>query len=380
MPTILTVNAGSSSVRLSLAESDGDAVRPIASLHEEIRATDRPATLARFLEAHASHRPDAVGHRIVHGGNRFVRPVRLDPSVARALEELTPLAPLHIPEALAWSRAAGELLGPPVPQICVFDTAYFADLPKVATTYAIPAGVAERHGIRRFGFHGLAHKALWRRWSESRPDLPDGGRLVSLQLGSGCSAAAIRQGAPLDTSMGFTPLEGLVMSTRSGDVDPGLVLMLQRLETQSADEIQRVLDHESGLRGLSGTTGDMRRLLEEESVTARLAIDVFCYRVRKYVGAYVAVLGGADAIVFGGGIGENSPEVRFRCLSGMEALGIRLDEEANRALVGVEGRFAATEGKTDIRVLISDEAGEIAREVALAVGTGPESRKSGVNG
>ena len=369
MPTILTINAGSSSVRLSLVASEGNRVETLDFHHEGERPEDRAATIARFLEKHASQRPAAVAHRLVHGGSRFVKPVLLDDSVARALAELAPLAPLHVPEALAWTRAARDVFGPTVPQVCVFDTAYFADLPKVASTYAIPAGLAARHGIRRFGFHGLAHKSLWRRWSRLRPDLEGGGRLVSLQLGSGCSAAAILRGAPLDTSMGFTPIEGLVMSTRSGDVDPGVVLALQRLEGLDAEKLEQLLDRESGLRGISGSTGDMQELLgRPDDPSARLAIQVFCYRIRKYVGAYLAVLGGIDGIVFGGGVGENSPDVRSACLSNLDSVGIRLDEDANRAAVGREGRIASREEGVDVRVLIADEAGEIAREAATLLG------------
>ncbi|HEV8609459.1 MAG TPA: acetate/propionate family kinase, partial [Thermoanaerobaculia bacterium] len=356
----------------------GETIRTIGSLREDAHPADRAGTLARFLSAHGSS-PSAVAHRIVHGGRRFVQPVLLDASVTRALEELTPLAPLHMPEALAWSRAAGDVLGSAVAQICVFDTAYFADLPKVASTYAIPKGLAERHGIRRFGFHGFAHKALWRRWAELRPDLPGGGRLVSLQLGSGCSAAAIRRGAPLDTSMGFTPIEGLVMSTRSGDLDPGVLLTLQRREGLDPDALERLLDHESGLLGISGSSGDMRKLAAEpENPAARLAIDVFCQRVRKYAGAYLAVLGGVDGIVFGGGIGENSPEVRARCLSGLEPLGIVLDEEANHATIGRDGRISPVRSAIDVEVVVADEAGEMAREAASLLSTSP-GRMDGVS-
>jgi acetate kinase len=378
MPTILTINAGSSSVRFALVDSNGDAVRTIASRHESAHPTDRAGTLKRFLSAEGQPPPDAVANRIVHGASRFVKPVFLDQSVARVLEELTPLAPLHIPEALAWSRAAGEVFGSGVPQIAVFDTAFFADLPKAASTYAIPRDLAERHGIRRFGFHGLAHKALWRRWTSRRPELPGGGRLVTLQLGSGCSAAAIRRGAPLDTSMGYTPIEGLVMSTRSGDVDPGILVALQRRERLDADGLERMLDHESGLLGISGSSGDVRELLAETgNPAARLAIEVFCYRVCKIVGAYLAVLGGADGIVFGGGIGENSPEVRARCLSGLEPLGIVLDEEANRGASGRDGRISSARSTIEVWVAVADEAGEIAREAAMLLAAAKERTDGG---
>jgi acetate kinase len=369
VPTILVVNAGSSSVRLSLVDSDGGAARTVASAHESSHPSERAKTLARFLAAHAGDPPAAVAHRIVHGGTRFVRPVALDPSVVRALEGLTPLAPLHIPEALAWIRAAAEVVGPAAPELCAFDTAYFADLPRVASTYAIPGKLAERHGIRRFGFHGFAHKALWRRWSSRRPDLAAGGRLVTLQLGSGCSAAAIRNGAPVDTSMGFTPLEGLVMSTRCGDLDAGALLTIQRREELDPDGVERLLDHESGLLGISGSSGDMRELLEDaENPNARLAVDIFCHRVRKYVGAYLAVLGGLDGIVFGGGIGENSADVRLRCLHGLDELGIVLDEAENRSAVGRDGRISSTASRIAVEVVVADEAAEIARDAALLVG------------
>jgi acetate kinase len=369
VPTILVVNAGSSSVRLSLVDCDGDAVRTAASAHEDSHPSERVETLARFLADHADNPPAAVAHRIVHGGNRFVRPVALDPSVVRALEGLTPLAPLHIPEALAWIRAAAEVVGPAVPELCAFDTAFFADLPKIASTYALPGELAERHGIRRFGFHGFAHKALWRSWRARCPDLTAGGRLVSLQLGSGCSAAAIRSGAPVETSMGFTPLEGLVMSTRCGDLDAGALLGIQRREALDPDATERLLDHESGLLGISRSSGDMRELLaDSENPLARLAVDVFCHRVRKYVGAYLAVLGGLDGIVFGGGIGENSAEVRLRCLDGLDELGIVLDEGENRSAVGRDGRISTTGSRIAVEVVVADEAAEIARDAALLVG------------
>jgi acetate kinase len=368
VPTILVVNAGSSSVRLSLVDSDGDAVRTSASAHEDSHPSERVETLARFLGDHASNPPAVVAHRIVHGGNRFVRPVALDPSVVRALEKLTPLAPLHIPEALAWIRATAEVVGPAVPELCAFDTSFFADLPKIASTYAVPGEVAERHGIRRFGFHGFAHRALWRSWSARRPDLAAGGRLVSLQLGSGCSAAAIRSGAPVDTSMGFTPLEGLVMSTRCGDLDAGALLAIQRHEGLDPDATERLLDHESGLLGISRSSGDMRELLASADPKARLAVDVFCHRVRKYVGAYLAVLGGLDGIVFGGGIGENSPEVRSRCLEGLDELGIALDETENRSAVGRDRRISTPASRIAVEVVVADEAAEIARDAAALLG------------
>ena len=341
--------------------------------HEKSHPKNRTTVLSGFLAAHASQRPAVAAHRIVHGGTRFSQTVLLEGSTTRALNDLVPLAPLHIPEALAWTEAVRDVLGPSVTQVCVFDTAYFTDLPKAASTYAIPTALAARHGLRRFGFHGLAHRSMWRRWAGLRPDLPGGGRLISLQLGSGCSAAAICEGAPIDTSMGFSPIEGLVMATRSGDIDPGLVLHLQRVEGLDPDGMEQVLDRESGLRGLSGSTGDMHALLERlADPAAGLAVDVFCHRVRKYVGAYLAVLGHADGIVFGGGIGENSPQIRRRSLSKLEQLGIVLNEAANDAAIGQDSRISSDASHTDVRVLIADEAGEMAREAIAFLASTPE--------
>jgi acetate kinase len=364
LQTILVVNAGSSSVRLSLVEVDGDAVHTVDSRREEGPPSDRAATIRRFCSGRS---PASVAHRIVHGGSRFIRPVLLDTDVAQALEELAPLAPLHIPVALAWSRTTREVLGAAIPQVCVFDTTFFANLPEAAATYAIPRALAGRHGIRRFGFHGFAHRGLWRRWTEVCPDLPAGGRLITLQLGSGCSAAAIERGLPVDTSMGFTPMEGLVMSTRSGDVDPGVLIALMRREGFGPDDLERVLDRESGLLGISGSSADMRELLARpQDRAAQLAIDVFCRRVKKIIGGYLAILGGADGIVFGGGIGESSPEVRARCLSGLDALGIVLDDDANRRTSGRDGRISAPRSAVRVDVIVADEAAEIARDAMSA--------------
>jgi acetate kinase len=361
MTTVLTINAGSSSVRLDLVEILGDRVRELAQRHLDGPSEDAAAILADFLGANPRSRPDAVAHRVVHGGPRFTAPIQVDDSVVRSLTELAPLAPLHASATMAWMRAAIEALPAPVPQICVFDTTFFAALPAIAAAYAIPAELARSRGLRRLGFHGFAHRSMWRQWSERRPDLTRGGRLLTLQLGSGCSAAAIFEGSPIDTSMGFTPMEGLIMSTRAGDLDPGLVLHLKRLEGLGVDDLERMLDRESGLRGLSGTSGDMKELLaDKENPAARFAVEAFCYRVRKYVGAYFAVLGGLDGIVFGGGIGENSPEVRRASLSGLEALGIVLDGAKNRASV-------------EILVVPVDEAGEMARDAASVLGSSSKS-------
>lgn len=206
-----------------------------------------------------------------------------------------------------------------MPQVAVFDTAFYAGLPQVAATYALPRSLCAEYGLRRFGFHGLAHDALWRRWRELSGAQQSNSRVISLQLGAGCSITAMRNGKPLDTSMGFSPLEGLVMATRCGDVDPGLIVFLQRAKGLESAALERLLNRESGLLGVSGLSDDMRALLEAHSETARRAVDLYCYRARKYIGAYLMVLEGADAILFGGGVGENAPEVRARisCRHGM---------------------------------------------------------------
>lgn len=311
---------------------------------------------------------EAVAHRVVHGGERLVQPCLIDDEVEAEIALLTPLAPLHNPAALEWISACRELLGEDIPQVAVFDTAFYARLPEVASHYALPAAMVRAHGLRRYGFHGLAHEALWRRWRRLRPDIKDGGRVISIQLGAGCSITAIDRGVAVDTSMGFTPLEGLVMATRCGDVDPGLLIFLQRAEALSPEQLEHALNHESGLLGLSGESADMQRLLPSSGPDARLAVDLYCYRVRKYIGAYVAVLGGVDGIVFGGGVGEHAPAVRRKILSGLETLGISMDSDANRAAVGVETRVSDDDSNVDVWVLPVDEAEVLARKAVEVIG------------
>ncbi len=237
LPIILTINAGSSSVRLAAFNAETP-LRLLAAEHLDADAGAPEELLRSFLNAHDLNAVAVVAHRIVHGGARFTAATLLDAEAERAIEELSPLAPLHNPRALRWIAAARSVLGAGVLQVGVFDTAFFNGLPEVAATYALPRDLCEKHGIRRFGFHGLAHQAMNRRWRELRPDIENGGRVISLQLGSGCSMAATHNGAPQDTSMGFSPLEGLVMATRAGDVDAGLVAYLQREEGLLPYEIE----------------------------------------------------------------------------------------------------------------------------------------------
>lgn len=306
---------------------------------------------------------DAVGHRVVHGGDDFVAPVRLTAAVIAAIEALNPLAPLHNPVALAVIQAAGDELGAGVPMVAVFDTAFHHGLPEHARAYALPAEWTRPHRIRRYGFHGIAHRWMYERCAAlAGPQRAR--RVVTLQLGNGCSVAAVRDGRSVDTSMGYTPLEGLVMSSRCGDTDPGVLvhLLAQGLSIQA---LERGLNRESGLLALSGLASDMRELeraAAEGHAGARRAIEVFCYRARKYLGAYAAALGGLDAIVFGGGIGEHAPAIRARICADMSWCGVALDEEANRAAIGREARISPAAG-VGVYVVPVDEERLIAEDV-----------------
>jgi acetate kinase len=349
--SLLTVNVGSSSVRL--VAYDAHTVR-LADAHYAHRdsAPQAQATLQEFARRKEIGRIGAVVHRVVHGGERYREACRLDAAVEGDIAALAELAPLHNPAALAWAQASRAVFAEAT-QLAVFDTAFYADLPESARHYPLPNALSERLRLRRYGFHGLAHRFLWQRWQRGRRR-PEG-RAIALQLGSGCSITAIRDGVPLDTSMGFSPLEGLMMATRSGDVDPGLLLYLQRKEALSAEQLEDLLSHQSGLLGVSGVSGDMQELLLQETGRAALAVDLFCYRARKYVGAYLAVMGGADAILFGGGIGEHAPTVRARILEGLAWAGIQLDARSNAAALGRESRIDA-EGAVEVWAIPVDES------------------------
>ena len=301
---------------------------------------------------------EAIGHRVVHGGEQFQEPVRIDDEVFSAIDRLAELAPLHNPGCISGIKSARALLGLHIPMVAVFDTGFHRTIPPQAATYAIDLDLARKHEIHRYGFHGIAHASLAGVCAATVNRPLASLRLITLHLGNGCSATAIDRGRSVDTSMGFTPLEGLVMGTRSGDLDPALVGYLVRKAGLSVDEVARLLNERSGLLGLSGLSSDMRELLAAEKkgdARAALAVDVFCYRVRKYIGAYLAVLGGADAIVFGGGIGERSSVIRARICDGMDWCGLRLDHLRNEAAVGLASGGAAK---------ISEDAAQLACYVA----------------
>lgn len=360
--SLLTVNAGSSSVRLALYAPDDDALRLLDVRH--CPGDAEPQEGLRALSAW--QRINAVAHRVVHGGPLFDAPCLIDTEVEAEIERIASLAPLHNPRALAWIRACRELLGAGIAQVAVFDTAFYAQLPEVARRYALPRKVSQQFGLRRYGFHGIAHQAMWRRWRELRPELANSGRVISLQLGAGCSITAIADGLPRDTSMGFSPLEGLVMATRAGDLDPGALLYLLREGGMTTDALDALLNKESGLLGLSGVSGDLRMLLASTEPEARLAVDLYCYRARKYLGAYLAVLGGADAILFGGGVGEHASQVRAWMIDGLEWAGVHLDAEANRAADGGERRISAADSRIEVWVIPVNEAAILA-EAAISV-------------
>lgn len=360
--TLLTVNAGSSSIRLAAFAHETGGQRLLASHHGNAEPARAAAVLRAFIEQHALGDIVAVAHRVVHGGDKLVRSCVVDAEVEWEIERLSTLAPLHNPPALAWLRACRALLGADVPQVAVFDTAFYAELPDVARTYALPRALVAEHGLRRFGFHGLAHEAMWRRWRQLRPDAPQGGRAISLQLGAGCSITAVRAGRAVDTSMGFSPVEGLVMATRSGDVDPGLLIYLQRTAGITPQRLETLLNEESGLCGVSGVSGDMRIVLGSNEPAARLAVALYCYRARKYIGAYLAALGGADAILFGGGVGEHAAVVRETILAGMEWCGIAPDPQKNRDAAGTEGCISRIGSTIEVWVIPVNEADILVQE------------------
>jgi acetate kinase len=312
---------------------------------------------------------EAVGHRVVHGGDRFVSPVLIDDRIMGVLEEISSLAPLHNPAALSGMQAARAVLGTQIPMVAVFDTSFHQTLPAHAFTYAIPLELTQRHGIRRYGFHGLAHRYAALRYGELTSSPSEQTHLVTLHLGNGSSVSAIRGGQSVDTSMGFTPLEGLVMGTRCGDLDPAIVGYLAAKEDVGVAEIDAWLNQRSGLLGISGLSHDMRVLVERmhEDKRARLAIEVFCHRARKYLGAYLAVLGGAAAVIFSGGIGENQPLVREKICAGMEWCGLQLDSERNASVKGVEDCISTEQARLRAYVIPTDEEALIARDTTALV-------------
>ena len=313
----------------------------------------------------------AVGHRVVHGGELFKESTLIDDRVLKGIEDCIDLAPLHNPNNVKGILAARELFGKDVPQVAVFDTAFHHSIPEQAYLYAIPYHLYRRHRIRRYGFHGTSHRYVAFRYRALRGLTREQTNIITLHLGNGCSTAAIKAGSPVDTSMGMTPLEGLVMGTRSGDLDPAIVSVIARKEGMSSSEVDTLLNTQSGLLGISGLTNDMRELQaelkEHDDRRVRLAVEIFCYRARKYIGGYLAAMGGADAVVFTGGIGENSPDVRARICSEMEWAGLRLDASMNQETVGREGLISTEDSKLLAYAIPTDEELLIARDTVRVI-------------
>ena len=392
-PRILTINGGSSSIKFALFEAGGSLQRiweggvdriglpeptlrvkgvdPSDNFSRPIVAPDHTAAVGALMdwieERNGRETLTAVGHRVVHGGPKYSDPQRITAEMVEELHRLSPFDPEHLPEEIQLTEAFHRRF-PDLPQVACFDTAFHHDLPRVAMVLPIPRRY-EAQGVRRYGFHGLSYAFLMGELGRlAGPEVAQG-RVILAHLGNGASLAAVHHGKPVDTSMGFTPAAGVPMSTRSGDLDPGLVWYLARAENMSAKQFNEMVNSQSGLLGVSETSSDMRDLLEHETedVRAAEAVALFCYQVRKWIGAFAAALGGLDTLVFAGGIGENAPVVRARICAGLGFLGIELDGWQNAANEGV---ISVAASRATVRVIHTDEELMIARTVCRVLGLG----------
>ncbi len=385
---ILVLNAGSSSLKFRLLQMGGTTETILAFGVVEKWGTPQAALSLTVGDQPKEHRPvpaetpsdaathaiqaclplgiDAVGHRVVHGGGAFTEPTRITPAVIEGIREVSHLAPLHNGLAVAGIDAALRAL-PDTPSFAVFDTAFHRTIPEIAARYAIPRDLADRHALRRYGFHGISHRYVSQELLRCLNRLAVGTRLITCHLGNGSSLCAVRDGISVDTSMGLTPMEGLIMGTRSGDVDPGLVLYLINQVRMSGDEIDELLNRRSGLLALSTRSGDVRDLEEAAAggdARARFALEAFAYRVRKYIGAYAAALGGVDAIALAGGIGEHAAFTRRRICGGLACLGVSFDDQRNTAaLPNKPCRISREDSRVEVWVIPTDEERQIAREI-----------------
>jgi acetate kinase len=406
---VLVLNCGSSSLKFQIIETDLDLIEKNADKQkakglierigsqslvtfqadgksankQAVALRDHRAALdfvTKWIVSHDAQIPGisslgdihAVGHRVVHGAEKFTKSVIIGDDVTKGIEDCIDLAPLHNPANLKGIYAAQELFGSGVPQVAVFDTSFHSTMPETSYLYAIPYQLYRRHKIRRYGFHGTSHRYVAYRYREITKKTREETNVITLHLGNGCSACAIKEGKSFDTSMGLTPLEGLVMGTRGGDVDPSVIEFLMHKEAMSMSDIDVVLNKQSGLLGLSGLTNDMRDLLDEEREhndrRATLAISIFAHRVKKYLGAYLAEMNGAEAIIFTGGIGENSPTIRQRVLANLDWLGIEIDENANVAMTsGKEGEISKPGSRIKSYVIPTNEELLIARDTVRCV-------------
>jgi len=385
-PRILTINGGSSSIKFALFEAtdtlrrilEGGIERiglpegtlrvkgadPADSFSRPVTAPDHTAAVGALMdwieERLGRDALTAVGHRVVHGGPKYIEPQRITPEMVEELHRLSPFDPKHMPEEILLTEAF-QARFPDLPQVACFDTAFHHDLPRVAQLSPIPRRY-EAQGVRRYGFHGLSYSFLMEKLARVAGTEAAQGRVILAHLGNGVSLAAMREGKPVDTSMGFTPADGVPMSTRSGDLDPGLLWYLARTEDMSAKEFNEMVNFQSGLLGVSEISPDMRDLLECEAddVRAAEAIALFCYQIKKWIGAYAAALGGLDTLVFAGGIGENASSIRKRICAGLDFLGIEIDHERNAEDATL---ISPDSGRVEVRVIHTDEALMIARSV-----------------
>jgi acetate kinase len=376
---VLVLNCGSSSLKYAVVEPDSGrqlADGIVERIGDDPAVPDHEAALkAAFGQlAEAGHELGAlglvaVGHRVVHGGPDLYEPTVVDDAVLEELETLSPLAPLHNPPALLGIRVARRVL-PDLPHVAVFDTAFFHDLPAAAATYAIDRDVASQWHIRRYGFHGTSHAFVSGQAAEYLEEPLEALSQIVLHLGNGASASAIVGGRPVDTSMGLTPMEGLVMGTRSGDVDPGVIMYLWRTAGMSVEDIETLLNKRSGVSGLSGEIDfrELHKRIDAGDEAARLAYDVYIHRLRKYIGAYLALLGRTDVITFTAGVGENDAAVRQDALTGLAPLGIEIDEHLNESPSRGPRRISAEMSPVTVLVIPTDEELAIARDCLVAIG------------
>lgn len=399
---ILTINGGSSSIKFALFEAcepqrrvlrggidrigRPDATFAVAGVDQtadvsrSLKAPDHAAAVAELMawvEQSAGREPlTAVGHRVVHGGPHYSSPQRITPELLEELHRLSSFDPEHLPEEIMLAKAFHHRF-PNLPQVACFDTAFHHDLPRVAQLLPIPRRY-EAQGVRRYGFHGLSYTFLMQELARLLGPEAAQGRVVLAHLGSGASLAAVRDGRPIDTSMSFTPTAGVPMGTRSGDLDPGLLCYLARTDGLDPTQLSQMVTSQSGMLGVSETSSDMRDLLERapHDVRAREAVALFCYQVKKWIGAFAAAIGGLDVVVFAGGIGENAPDIRSRVCEGLGFLGIELDEARNSPVGGDGGVISAAQGRVDVRVIHTDEERVIAQMTGQVLGLTPTKETS----
>lgn len=377
---VLTLNAGSASLKFDLIEDGrrlfGGAIEEIGAKavfsimdgknvrHQDAVQASDYAEATQLAIQKAGQKPDLLSHRVVHGGDRFTGPTIIDDQVVSEIEELEELAPLHNAVAVSAIRAARDSLGTETGMIAVFDTVFHRTIPALASTYALPPEGTDGGRVRRYGFHGISHEYIRDRFASLTGIDVTEVNAITLHLESGCSACAIRRGKSIDTSMGFTPLEGLMMGKRCGDLDPAIIGYLMRRVHLDIDSIEEILNHKSGLLGLSGISHDTRELMKhwETNERVRNAIDVFCYRIRKYIGAYLTSVNGAQAIVFGGGIGEDTPLIREKVCEGLAWCGVRLDPLLNAKTINIDACISTPDSSLQVWVVVTDEAMSLARQ------------------